>query len=76
MPASSRIPNVKLFMFPFHKQPPTGIVRVFMKDGTERRANTCYVESSSFSGLQWFCMKTRKAIDVNLIKGWLPKETG
>jgi len=62
------------FMKPFHEQPEAGRkVIVFMKDGSERTANTCMVYSAGFTGLQWYDMKTRKAINVNEIKGWLPR---
>ena len=59
------------FMRKFSDQPKPGMrVIVFMKDGTQRQANTCQVVSSSFNGLQWYDKKTHKAIDVNLIDGW------
>ena len=61
-------------MKPFRDQPEPGkAVTVFLKDGSKRKAITCQVESyTGFSGLQWYCVKKRKAINVNEIKGWVP----
>ena len=65
------------FMYPFEDQPPAGkAVTVFMKDGSKQTAVTGMVHSSGFSGLQWYRVKrgvAGKAIDVNEIKGWLPR---
>jgi hypothetical protein len=66
--------SVISFMYPFSIQPPTGIlVKVFLKDGSERVARTCQVDniSTGFSALQWYDRNTRKAINVNFIKGWV-----
>lgn len=62
------------FMKPFRYQPKPGQrVKVFMKDGSTQMALCINVEShSGFCGLQWYDTKTRKAININNIKGWLP----
>lgn len=60
-------------MYPFSKQPEAGKrIRVFLKDGTKRKAFCCNVYSKSFTGLQWYGLYDRKSIDVNQIKGWWP----
>lgn len=70
--------ELKTFMQPFEVQPEAGrMVRVFLKDGSETLAHTTQVESSTFSGLQWYPRRKwgkhwrrGKALDVNQIKGW------
>lgn len=51
-------------------------VRVFLRDGTERQAHCTHIVCSEGEFTQWYDNRTRKALDVSGIKGWLPSERG
>lgn len=48
------------------------IVRVFLKNGEERKASCTWITHAGGRELQWYDSQTRRVIDRDMIKGWMP----